>query len=340
MSRFLTAFVIAVMWLVPAILSGQTASLAANRTPPAKTPAKTWTPPRTPDGQPDLQGTWTNATITPFERPKEFEGKPILTEEEAAELERRAAQNRVDRPPREGEVGDYNRLWIDSGTKVVSTRQSSLVVEPSDGRVPLSPAGEAKRNYNLAHNADSYKYMSPWDRCITRGLPGGMFPAGYNNAYQIMQTPGYVVIVSEMIHEARIIPLTSSQHLPQTIRQWNGDSIGHWEGNTLVVDTTNYNGKGWITTSAASGRIKGTPQSEALHLVERFSRVDSDTISYEAIIDDPNVYSRPWKVAIPLTRDENYQIYEYACHEGNEAVGLVLRGGRALDKGTGEKQPK
>jgi hypothetical protein len=331
--RLITTVAVAVMLLTSAMLSGQTASLAANKTPPVKASAKTWTAPRTPDGQPDLQGTWTNATITPFERPKEFEGKPILTEEESAELESRAAQNRVDRPPREGDVGDYNRLWVDSGTKVVSTRQSSLVVDPPDGRVPLSPAGENKRNYNVAHNSDSYKYMSPWDRCITRGLPGGMFPAGYNNAYQIVQTPGYVLIVSEMIHEARIIRLTSSQHLPATVRQWNGDSIGHWEGNTLIVDTTNYNGKGWITTSAASGRIKGTPQSEALHVVEHFTRVDAATISYEVTIDDPSVYTQPWKVAIPMTRDDNYQIYEYACHEGNEAVGLVLRGGRALDKG-------
>jgi hypothetical protein len=337
--RILISIAVAGMSLASPLLFGQNASIAANGTPPPKTSGKTWTPPRTPDGQPDLQGTWNNATITPFERAKEFEGKAVLSEEESAELERRAAQNRVDRPPRDGDVGDYNRLWVDSGTKVVSTRQTSLVVDPPDGRVPLSAAGEEKRNYNLAHNADSYLFMSPWDRCITRGLPGGMFPAGYNNAYQIVQTPGFVMIVSEMIHEARIIPLTMGQHLPQTVRQWNGDSIGHWEGNTLVVDTTNYNGKGWITTSAASGRIKGVPQSEALHVVEHFARVDSDTISYEAIIDDPNVYTRPWKVAVPLTRDDNYRIYEYACHEGNEAVGLVLRGGRAIDEAA-KKQPR
>lgn len=331
------SFVVAAMLLPSAVLSGQTTSLAANGTSAARAPVKTWPLPRTSDGQPDLQGTWTNATITPFERTKEFEGKPILTEAESAELERRAAENRVDRPPRDGDVGDYNRLWLDSGTRVVSTRQSSLVVDPSDGRVPLSAAGESKRNYNVAHNSDSYTYMSPWDRCITRGVPGGMFPAGYNNAYQIMQTPGYVVIVSEMIHEARIIRLTTSQHLPPTVRQWNGDSIGRWEGNTLVVDTTNYNGKGWITTSAASGRIKGVPQSEALHVVEHFTRIGPDMISYEAIIDDPNAYTQRWKVAIPFIRDDKYQIYEYACHEGNEAVGLVLRGGRANDQAAAKK---
>jgi len=319
------------MFLVSAILYGQTAFLDTPGTPTAAASGKKWIPPRTSDGQPDLQGIWNNATITPFERAKQFDGKPILTEEESAQLEQQAAQNRVDRPPSEGDVGSYNQLWLDAGTRVVSTRQSSLVVDPSDGRVPLSAAGEAKRDYNLAHNSDSYDYMSPWDRCITRGMPGGMFPAGYNNAYQIVQTPGYVVILSEMIHEARIIPLSTSQHLPRTISQWNGDSIGHWEGDTLVVDTANYNGKGWITTSAASGRIKGVPQSGALHLVEHFARVDADTIRYEVTITDPSVYTRPWTVAIPLARDDHYQIYEYACHEGNEAVGLVLRGGRAAD---------
>jgi len=131
----------------------------------------------------------------------------------------------------------------------------------------LKASAEAKRDYDLEHNSDSWEHMSVWDRCITRGVPAGMFPAGYNNAYQIVQIPGYFVLLYEMIHEARVIPVDGSGHLPQNIRQWNGDSRGHWEGNTLVVDTTNYNGKGWIATSAATGRIKGIPQSEALHVV-------------------------------------------------------------------------
>lgn len=289
-------------------------------------------PPRTPDGQPDLQGTWTNATITPFERPDELAGKAVLTPKEAAELEKKAAENRVDRPPKAGDVGNYNQVWFDSGTKVVSTRQTSLVVEPADGKVPVKPAAEAKRDYDLAHSTDSWEYMSVWDRCITRGVPAGLFPAGYNNAHQIVQTPGYVVILSEMIHEARIIPLDGRPHLPSTVGQWNGDSRGRWERNTLVVDTTNFNGKGWISTSAAGGRIKGIPQSESLHLTERFTRVNAGTILYELTVDDPQVYTKPWKVTMPLTRDENYKIYEYACHEGNEAVANVLRGGRAQDK--------
>jgi hypothetical protein len=158
-----------------------------------------------------------------------------------------------------------------------------------------------------------------------------MFPAGYNNAYQILQIPGAVVILYEMIHETRVIPLDGRPHLPSRVRQWNGDSRGHWEGNTLVVDTTNYNGKGWIGTSAATLRIKGIPQSEALHVVERFTRVDPGTIDYRVTIDDPNVYAKTWEVRIPLSQEKDYRIYEYACHEGNHAVENVLSGGRAAE---------
>lgn len=299
--------------------------------PAAAQSAKTWTAPRTADGQPDLQGVWSNPTITPFERPAEFAGKATLTEKEASELEARAAKARVDGPPKEGDPGSYNQAWFDSGTKVVSTRQTSLVVDPPNGRVPVKPSAEAKRDYDLAHASDSWEYMSVWDRCITRGVPAGMFPAGYNNSYQILQTPGYVVIFYEMIHETRIIPVDGRPHLPASVRQWNGDSRGHWEGNTLVVDTTNYNGKGWIATSAATGRIKGIPQSEALHVVERFTRADKNTILYKVTIDDPNVYTQPWTLAIPLSREENYKIYEYACHEGNHAIENVLGAGRAAE---------
>ena len=300
--------------------------------------ANNWTAPKTPDGQPDLEGTWTNATITPFERPDNLANKPMLTPQEATDLEKRAAENRVDRPPKPGDVGSYNQVWTDSGTKVVSTLQTSLVVDPPDGRVPVTPAAEAQRDYNAVHNSDSWEYMSVWDRCITRGMPAGMFPAGYNNAYQIVQTPGYVVILYEMIHETRSIPIDGRPHVSSNIRLWNGDSRGHWEGNTLVVDTTNYNNKGSIGTSAATNRIKGIPQSEALHVVERFTRSSPDTISYEVTIDDPPMYSRPWKVAFPLTRDDKYRIYEYACHEGNHAVENVLGGGRAADAKASREQ--
>ena len=180
--------------------------------PPAfaqKTPAKPeWTAPRTPDGQPDLQGIWTNATLTPLERPASMKDKAFLTEEEAAAIEKRTAENRA-ATDKMGPLasGSYNRAWYDDGTTVLSTRQTSLVVDPADGRVPVKPSAEARRDDYDARNADSYEFMSPWDRCITRGIPGSMFPAGYNNAYQIIQTPGYVAIHYEMIHDARIIPL-------------------------------------------------------------------------------------------------------------------------------------
>jgi hypothetical protein len=169
--------------------------------------------------------------------------------------------------------------------------------------------------------------MSPWDRCITRG-PTGLFPANYNNGYQIVQTPGYVTIVSEMIHEARVIPVDGSPHLPPSVRLWNGDSRGHWEGATLVVDTTNFSDKGWMTTHQGSGRLRGVPISESLHLTERFKLTDANTITYQMTIDDPNVYARPWTVQVPFTRDDHYQIFEYACHEGNQAIGNILRGAR------------
>jgi hypothetical protein len=292
---------------------------------------KIWTPTRTPDGQPDLQGVWTNATLTPFERPAVLAGKATITEQEAAAFEKTATENRVDRPPKPGDPGNYNQAWSDGGTTWLSTRQSALVVEPPNGKVPVKPSAEEQRNYDLVHVADSYEYQTSWERCITRGVPAGMFPAGYNNAYQILQTPGYVVILSEMIHEARVIPLDGRPHLPQDVREWNGDSIGHWEGDTLVVDTTNFNGKGMIATSAATARIRGIHESEALHVVERFRREDANTISYEVTVDDPNVYSAPWKVSMPLTRDAKYLIYEYACHEGNYAMGDILRAGRAKD---------
>ena len=318
--------------LAAAILVAVPAGAQTRKAAQTSAPAAAWTPARTADGQPDLQGIWTNATVTPFERPAQLAGKPTITQQEVAAFEKRASENRVDRSPGSGDPGSYNQAFFDSGTTWLSTRQSSLVVEPSNGRVPLKPSAEAQRDYDLAHVADSYIYHTSWERCITRGIPAGMFPAGYNNAYQILQTPGYVVIFSEMIHEARVIPLDGRPRLPASVRQWNGDSIGHWEGETLVVDTTNYNGKGMIATSAATARIRGIHESEALHVVERFTRVDANTISYEVTIDDPNIYTAPWKVSMPLTRDASYLIYEYACHEGNYAMEDTLRGGRAKEK--------
>ena len=284
-------------------------------------------------GPRDLQGIWTNATITPLERPAALKDKPFLTEAEVAAMEQRTADNRT-RADKMGplDAGSYNRFWYDDGTKVLSTRQTSLVVDPPDGRVPVKPSAEARRDDYDRRNGDSYEFMSPWDRCITRGVPGSMFPAGYNNAYQIIQTPGYVTIFYEMIHDARIIPIDGRAHASPRVKTWFGDSVGHWDGDTLVVDTTNFHDRGWITTSAASARIKGIPHSDKLHVVERFTRTSKKEISYSATIEDPEIYTRPWTIAFPLTSEPDYVIYEYACHEGNYAVENILRGARALEK--------
>ena len=288
-------------------------------------------PKKTAWGDPDLQGVWGNATITPLERPAALGDKAFLTAEEAAQAEARIA-NADEAAPRSGDPGTYNRFWTDSGTKVVGTRRSSLVIDPSNGRVPLTPLAEQLKAEDLAKNADSWDHMSVWDRCITRGLPGAMLPAGYNNAYRILQAPGYVAIYYEMIHDVRIIPVDGRPHLPAVVTQWNGDPRGRWDGNTLVVDVTNYNGRSWISTSAAGGRIKGIHQTTHARVEERFTRTAADTITYQVRITDPEMYAQPWTVEIPLTLDNGYTLYEYACHEGNTAVANILAGGRAADR--------
>ena len=199
-----------------------------------------------------------------------------------------------------------------------------MVVDPPDGRVPLKREALQQRAATLALDSTWPEHYGPWERCITRGVPGSMWPGAYNNGHQIVQTRGYFVLHTEMIHEARVIPLDGRPHLGPAVRSWDGDSRGRWEGDTLVVDTTNFNGKGWVATNAAAGRIRGIALSQAAHTVERLTRVDENTIQYEATIDDPNVYTRPWKVAFPLNRDERYRIFEYACHEGNHALENML----------------
>jgi hypothetical protein len=264
-----------------------------------KVTEKKWTVGRTPDGQPDLQGVWTNYDPTPFEQ-----------------------LSREEQPPRGPAVSTADWLVQDSPT---SPRRRSMVVDPPDGKVPLKREAVESRDAALALDPNSLEHYGPWERCITRGVPGSMWPSAYNNGHQIVQTPGYVVLHSEMIHEARVIPLDGGPHLRAEIRSWDGDSRGRWEGTTLVIDTTNFNGRGWIATHAAAGRIRGIPLSQAAHTIERLTRVDEDTIQYEATIDDPNVYTRPWKISFPLNRDERYRIFEYACHEGNHALENMLR---------------
>jgi hypothetical protein len=267
-----------------------------------------WKQGRTPDGQPDLEGTWINFDSTPFEAPLPARGGP-------------AAAERVGPAP---EFADHEHK--------VSARRRSMVVDPPDGRVPVMQWAEDKRDYDLAHIPDAPEHETPWVRCITRGYPAAFFPAGYNNAYRIIQTPGQVVIMFEMIHETRIIPIDGRPPLGAKIQQWNGEPRGRWEGNTLVVESTNYNNKGSIGTSAATGRMRGIPQSEAMKVTERLTRVAEDTINYTVTIEDPKVYHRPWTVSLPLNRDESYQFFEYSCHEGNYALPNALSYGRARDR--------
>jgi hypothetical protein len=297
---------------------------------PLATAQPAYHPPRTPDGQPDIQGIWTNGTLTPMERPAQFAGKEFLTEGEAAALKREAASERVDRPPAAGDVGGYNEFWWDRGSEVVRTRRTSLVIDPPDGRIPQRTQAAQRRAAGIAaytreHATDGPENRSLADRCILWGTAGPpMLPAGYNNNYQIVQAPGYVVILVEMIHDARIIPIEGREHLPANVRQWRGDSIGHWEGETLVVETTNFTGE---------TRFRGS--SENLHLVERFTRVAQDVLMYEFTATDPDTWVRPWTAQLPMTAAEG-PLYEYGCNEGNHSLANILAGARAGERAAAE----
>lgn len=292
--------------------------------------SKAWTPSRTPDGQPDLQGLWTNITITPLERPAEFAGKAFMTKAEASEYEKRTlSNNNADR--RDGGVDAdlgraYNDAWYDRGTHIVSTLRTSLVIDPQDGKIPpLTPERQkqmaALRDMFQTHATDGPEFRPLPERCLlwpTAGPP--MLPSFYNNNYRIVQTPGYVMILVEMIHDARIIPLDGRPHVAPSVRQWLGDSRGRWEGNTLVVETTNFNDK--------SG-FRGA--DENLKLVERFTRSQPGTITYEFTVSDPTAFTKPWSAQIPMKSTEE-PIFEYACHEGNYALRGVLAGARADER--------
>lgn len=302
---------IAMLWFVPSSAVGQETAATSLRTP--------W-------GDPDLQGVWSNVTITPLERPSELASKAVLTEDEAADFERRAAEDRVDRPPRPGDTGTYNRFWTDRGTKVVATRRTSLLVDPPDGRLPpLTPDG-LKRE---ARGTDSWEDRNLWERCVTRGLPNAMLPSGYNSNYRILQTPEHVVIRIEML-DTRIISLDERPYVGPHIPQWMGDSRGHWEGDTLVLTTLNFADKisalqRWNQFKPASG-VGG-----ALRVIERFTRVDQDTIDYQMTVEDPKTYLETWTVAYPFLKNPE-ELFEYACHEGNHGMQGILAGARAQEK--------
>ncbi len=287
--------------------------------------ATPWSPPRTPWGDVDLQGFWTNATPTPLERPAALAARETLTDVEVVALTAEA-QDRNERVRRQGDPGTYNSFWQDRGKAL---RQTSLIVDPSDGRLPALTVEEQRKQaeraaYRRDHPADSWEDLSWFTRCLTRGLPGGMLPGFYNHNYQILQTPGYVVILLEMIHDARVIPLDARPPLGPDIRQWMGSGRGRWEGNTLVVETTNFNGRIHERSVAAFGA------GEKLRLIERFTLLDDSTIDYRFTIDDPTIFTRAWTAAIPMTRT-NDMMYEYACHEGNYGLLGILAGTRAQE---------
>ncbi len=280
--------------------------------------------PRTRDGRPDLQGVWTNATYTPLERPASLSGKPSLTDEEAAAYEQQRLDEENGQPA--DDVHYDNVIWLrEKLPKALSNRRTSIVIDPPDGRLPpMTP--EARQR--AAARADDRKKADPSDvnnrtlteRCIIWPHVGPpMLPAGYNSNLQIVQTPGYVMIVQEMIHDVRVIPLDGRPHLAARIRQWMGDSRGRWDGDTLVVETTNF-----------TDRTNFRGSTSALRVVERFTRLDADTIRYQFTVDDPTTWARPWTGEIDMRRFPD-RLFEYACHEGNHDLEFLLRAAQSED---------
>jgi len=305
-----------------------------------------WTQPKTPWGDPDLQGTWTSDDCigTPLNRPANFGDRGYYTEEELAT--RQAAIARQQQNDLVATVAEGARVgtgppghWGERARR--PCKQTSLVIEPANGRVPdmlpeakTRPIPEGAGNNNP--KADSWEDFSYYIRCITRGVPGSIFPVIYGNGQQIVQGQGFVTILQEMVHEARVIPLDGRPHAGPNVRTYMGDARGHWEGNTLVVETTNFIGN----RTGITGNGGGTPTSDALKLTERFTRISPDEMRYEITLDDPKTYVKPFKVGFPLTQEPGYQNFEYACHEGNYAMFDSLSAARAKEKAAAEAAKK
>lgn len=342
---------VAAVTVVLSLLQGQAKAQSLNAKP-AKTEAKTWTAPRTVDGQPNLQGVWANNSATPLERPKVLAGRAYLTDEEVAALKKKAAElfdngnsdaafgdsvfetvlanvkgTKSGFKSVDGETGDYSSVWTVARQW---DNRTSLITDPPDGRLPsLTPQAEEKERAAMAGR--KVRPAGPEDRslserCITYGSP--QLVAGYQSYYQIVQSSNSVVIMTEMIHDARVIPMDGRPHLPANIQSWMGDPRGHWEGDTLVIDSTNFKPGAFRSMS-----------SEKLHVVERFTRTGSDSLQWQLTIDDPGVWTKPWTAVIPLQPTKK-AVYEYACHEGNYGLMDILAGARREDRAEAQSQPK
>lgn len=335
---------LALVWAIPAgaqTLAGITGD--ANKT---ATAGKKWSAPRTPDGQPDLQGVWDAASMTPLERPVELGNKEFYTREEMAAYEKKRSRD-LDRDRRDGsaeaDLGRaYNDAWFDRGAHLASDRRTSRLVDPPNGRFPAMTPTAAKEFKEMhvwlaQHADDGPDTRSLPDRCLVFSQSGPPFlPGNYNNYYQIVQAPGVVVLVSEMGHQWRAIPLTNGTAVqprpPQNVRQWAGLSLGHWEGETLVIETTNFRANG----QSRFGVQYDGMSDENLRVTERLTRTGPGTITYRATVVDPTVYTQPWTVEFPMERSDN-PVYEYACHEGNYGLAGILSGARAQEKAATQK---
>src|SRR5439155_18246269 len=338
--RFLVSIVgstvlIAIVWLAGLPAAGQAPAPAARTN---RTAAKAYSPARTADGQPDLQGFWTNSTYTPLERPNNVT-KEFYTNEEAVEVEKRAAE-RESEQTEPGTIADvhydFTQFALDRNQSALARNlRTSMIVDPSNGRLPALTAEGQRR---AAERAEMAKRVGRWDsaqsndlddRCIIMAVAGPpMMPSGYNSNYQIVQAPGYVMILVEMLHDVRIIPLDGRPHVPRNVLQWMGDSRGHWEGDTLVVETTNFNGK---------NPLRGS--SESMRVTERFTRVAADQILYKFTVEDEKTWARPWSAELPL-RTTKGPLFEHACHEGNYGLYNTLVGARLEEKKAAEEAAK
>lgn len=350
--------------MLGAILALSLAGITLAGQTPSSSPPKTgaeWTPPRGPDGHADISGIWAHNAATPFERPDELANRPELTDAEVTALQRKAAElfngegdaafgdsiylaalrnvlgTEKGFKSRDGITGDYNSFWI---VERWFEKRTSLITDPSNGKLPPLTAAAQKRRAEEAEHRRLHPYDGPEDiavshRCITGNVP--MLGAGYNNYYQIVQTPTHVAVNMEMRHDTRMFPVDNRPHLPKSVRLWLGDPVGRWEGDTLVVDSTNFRSDSPIFRSNSPMVRGGGATSDSVHLIERFSRVAPDTLKYEVTLDDPATWTKPW-TAVLFMKSTKDQIYEFACHERNDAMSGTLNGARVKEKAAQTKR--